>query len=104
MPKLSGEIATELLGRVSEVALVHDVVAIGVQLFPNRMVDDVGASCTNEWLGARGSSSGVVTIIPRPWSQDSWLLSLLRWRVHARHNLGMCGNPRTELVISANWG
>ena len=28
MPELSGEIATELLGRVSEVTLIHDVVAI----------------------------------------------------------------------------
>ncbi|MGB7461623.1 MAG: hypothetical protein WBW14_01890 [Candidatus Acidiferrum sp.] len=28
MPKLGREIATELLGRVSEVALIHDVVAI----------------------------------------------------------------------------
>jgi hypothetical protein len=28
MPKLRREIPTELLGRVSEVALIHDVVAI----------------------------------------------------------------------------
>jgi hypothetical protein len=34
--------------------------------------------------------------------QASWLLHLLRRRLHARHGLRHCGNADTQLIISAD--